>query len=227
MKLICENVDDVKYLVEKTEDGKKNFYIEGVFMQGGLKNKNNRFYPCEILFKEAARYTKELVEKGRGYGELGHPSGPSINLDRVSHRIVELRRIDNTGNIYGKAQLLNTPMGNIARGIIESGGSLGVSSRGMGSIKENSDGVHEVQEDFFLATAADIVADPSAPDAFVRGIMEGVEWVWDNGILKASYMENMKKEINKAVVSRELTEDKKLQVFEKFLQMMITKKTIN
>ncbi len=217
MKLICEDIDEVKYITEKREDGKKNLYIEGVFMQGGIKNRNGRMYPVDVLVNEMTRYNKALVESSRAYGELGHPNGPSINLDRVSHRIVELRQMDNTGNIYGKAMIMDTPMGNIARGIIESGGQLGVSSRGMGSIKENN-GIMEVQKDFFLATAADIVADPSAPDAFVQGIMEGVEWVWDNGILKAQQIaEEQRRRIDSLASSRQLTAEKKLEIFEAFI----------
>lgn len=218
MKLICENIDNVKYITEKREDGKKNFYIEGIFMQGGIVNRNKRTYSSEILEKEVSRYTKDLVEKGRAFGELGHPNGPSINLDRVSHIITELRR--DGDNFIGKARISDTPMGNIARGIMESGGQLGVSSRGMGSIKENKNGIMEVQDDFYLATAADIVADPSAPDAFVQGIMEGVEWIWDNGLLKAQKLEEAKKQIDAAVASKELTEEKKLAIFEKMLTHM-------
>jgi len=223
MKLILEDIEDVKYITEKREDGKKNLYIEGIFMQGGIKNRNGRIYPVDVLVNEANRYAKSLVEAKRAYGELGHPNGPTINLDRVSHRIVELRQVDTSGNIYGKAQILDTPMGNIARGIIESGGSLGVSSRGMGSIKE-SNGIKEVQSDFFLATAADIVADPSAPDAFVQGIMEGVDWVWDNGILKAHQIAAQAKiEINEASSSKVLTGDRKLEIFEAFLTRLVQK----
>jgi hypothetical protein len=223
MKLILEDIEDVKYITEKREDGKKNLYIEGIFMQGGIKNRNGRIYPVDVLVNEANRYAKSLVEAKRAYGELGHPNGPTINLDRVSHRIVELRQVDTSGNIYGKAQILDTPMGNIARGIIESGGSLGVSSRGMGSIKE-SNGIKEVQSDFFLATAADIVADPSAPDAFVQGIMEGVDWVWDNGILKAQQIAAQAKiEINEASSSKVLTGDRKLEIFEAFLTRLVQK----
>lgn len=220
MKLITEQIEDVKYITEKREDGKKNFYIEGIFMQGGIKNRNGRMYPVDVLVAEANRYSQELVAKGRAYGELGHPNGPSINLDRVSHRIVELRQIDDSGNIYGKALVMEEGMGKIARGIIDMGGSLGVSSRGMGSIKEGKDGIMEVQKDFYLATAADIVADPSAPDAFVQGIMEGVEWVWDNGILKAQKLEEAKKEINNAAASKTLDEAKKIEIFEKMLNYM-------
>jgi hypothetical protein len=218
MKLICEVVEDIKYITEKTESGKKNLYIEGVFMQGDIVNRNKRCYATNILEKEVVRYTQALVEKGRAFGELGHPNGPSINLDRVSHIITELRRDGN--NFIGKARISDTPMGNIARGIMESGGQLGVSSRGMGSLKENKNGIMEVQDDFYLATAADIVADPSAPDAFVQGIMEGVEWVWDNGILKAQKLEEAKKQIDNAVASRELTQEKKLEIFEKMLGIM-------
>jgi hypothetical protein len=218
MKLICENIEDVKYITEKREDGKKNFYIEGIFMQGGIVNRNRRTYATEILEKEVARYTKDLVEKGRAFGELGHPNGPSINLDRVSHIITELRR--DGDNFVGKARISDTPMGNIARGIMESGGQLGVSSRGMGSIKETKNGIMEVQGDFYLATAADIVADPSAPDAFVHGIMEGVEWIWDNGLLKAQKLEEAKKQINQAAASKKLTEEKKLEIFETLLNRM-------
>lgn len=221
MKLICETVEDVKYITEKTESGKKNLYIEGIFMQGDIVNRNKRSYNTDILEREINRYTKDLVEKGRAFGELGHPNGPSINLDRVSHIITEMKR-DGT-NFIGKARIADTPMGDIARGIMESGGQLGVSSRGMGSLKENKNGIMEVQDDFYLATAADIVADPSAPDAFVHGIMEGVEWIWDNGILKAQKLEEAKKQIDKTVASRELTEEKKLEIFEKMLTHMASK----
>lgn len=221
MKLICETVEDVKYITEKTESGKKNLYIEGIFMQGDIVNRNKRSYNTEILEREINRYTKDLIEKGRAFGELGHPNGPSINLDRVSHIITEMKRDGN--NFIGKARIADTPMGDIARGIMESGGQLGVSSRGMGSLKENKNGIMEVQDDFYLATAADIVADPSAPDAFVHGIMEGVEWIWDNGILKAQKLEETKNEINRAVASRELTEEKKLEIFEKMLNHMVSK----
>lgn len=221
MKLICETVEDVKYITEKTESGKKNLYIEGIFMQGGIVNRNNRSYSPEILEKEVARYTRDLIEKGRAFGELGHPNGPSINLDRVSHIITEMRRDGN--NFIGKARISDTPMGNIARGIMESGGQLGVSSRGMGSIKENKNGIMEVQNDFYLATAADIVADPSAPDAFVHGIMEGVEWVWDNGVLKAQKLEETKCEIDRAVRQRSLTLEKKYEIFEKVLSTFVEK----
>jgi len=221
MKLICETIEDVKYITEKTESGKKNLYIEGIFMQGDIVNRNKRTYATDILEKEVLRYSKSLIEKGRAFGELGHPNGPSINLDRVSHIITELKR--DGSNFIGKARIADTPMGDIARGIMESGGQLGVSSRGMGSLKENKNGIMEVQDDFYLATAADIVADPSAPDAFVQGIMEGVEWVWDNGILKAQKLEEAKKQIDNAVASRELTQEKKLEIFERMLNVLSSK----
>jgi hypothetical protein len=221
MKLICETIEDVKYITEKTESGKKNLYIEGIFMQGDIVNRNKRSYSTNILEKEVLRYSKALIEKGRAFGELGHPNGPAINLDRVSHIITELKR-DGT-NFIGKARIADTPMGDIARGIMESGGQLGVSSRGMGSLKETKSGIMEVQDDFYLATAADIVADPSAPDAFVQGIMEGVEWVWDNGILKAQKLEEAKKQIDNAVASRELTQEKKLEIFERMLNVLSSK----
>jgi len=215
MRLITEVVEDIKVINEETEDGKKNFYIEGIFLQGNIENRNGRRYNTEMLQKEVDRYIREYVEKNRAYGELGHPNGPSINLDRVSHIITELKRDNN--NFMGKARIANTPMGNIARGIMESGGQLGVSSRGMGSLKEVN-GINEVQDDFYLATAADIVADPSAPDAYVNGIMEGKEWVWDNGLIKEKVVEQHKKEIQK--VSRKSLEEAKLKVFKDFLSKL-------
>lgn len=218
MRLICEVIEDVKYLTEAKEDGTKNVYIEGIFMQGNTKNQNGRIYSTEILAKEVNRYIKERVESGRGYGELGHPSGPSINLERVSHMIKELRQ--DGDNFIGKAKLMDTPYGNIAKNLIAEGAKLGVSSRGMGSMKKNRDGVMEVQSDFTLATPADIVADPSAPDAFVQGVMEGVEWIWDNGILVQRHLEGVKEEVDAAVRSRVLTLDKKMQIFESFLNKL-------
>ena len=195
MKLITEVTESVQVLTEE-KDGKKSMFIEGIFLQGNIPNRNGRLYQTEILDKEVGRYMAESVAKGRAYGELGHPDGPAINLDRVSHIITELRR--DGDNFIGKAKISSTPMGTIAAGLIEDGAQLGVSSRGMGSLKENKDGIMEVQSDFYLATAADIVADPSAPDAFVNGIMEGVEWIWDNGLLKAQQLENYETEIKKA-----------------------------
>jgi hypothetical protein len=218
MKLITEVIEDLKCITEAREDGKKNVYIEGIFLQGGIKNRNGRMYPVELLDKEVNRYSESYIQKGRALGELGHPDGPSINLDRVSHMITSLKKEGN--NFIGKAKLMDTPFGNIAKGLISEGVKLGVSSRGMGSLKQNNEGINEVQDDFYLATAADIVADPSAPDAFVNGIMEGVEWVWQNDLLVATKpeqcIEETVKEIEVAVSTREL-EEKKLQIFENFL----------
>lgn len=211
MKLITELTEEVNVVTEAREDGKKNMYIEGIFLQGGIKNRNGRMYPVETLAKEVERYNESYVKSGRALGELGHPDGPQINLDRVSHVITSLRQ--EGMNWIGKAKLTDTPMGNTARGLIESGVKLGVSSRGMGSIKLNKEGINEVQDDFHLATAADIVADPSAPDAFVNGIMEGVEWCWEGNMLVAH---KAKMQVESAVRSRELDE-RKFQIFENFL----------
>lgn len=216
MKLITETLDELQYVTEAKEDGSKNLYIEGIFLQSAIKNRNGRMYPEQVMDKEVARYMKEAVETKTAMGELGHPNGPQINLDRVSHRIVSLRK---EGTDYiGKALITNTPMGNIARGLMESGARLGVSSRGMGSLKMTKEGVNEVQDDFRLATAADIVADPSAPNAWVDGIMESVDWVYDErlGWKAIDLAEQAKKEINRAVSSREL-EERKLQIFENWL----------
>lgn len=217
MKLITETFEDVQYVSEAKEDGSKNLYIEGVFLQSAIKNRNGRMYPEEIMDREVERYMKESVATKSALGELGHPNGPQINLDRVSHRIVSLRK---EGTDYiGKAIITNTPMGNIAKGLIESDARLGVSSRGMGSLKLNSEGINEVQNDFRLATAADIVADPSAPNAFVNGIMESVDWVYDErlGWKAIELAEQTKKEIEKSVKSRELDEAKRLKIFENYL----------
>lgn len=214
MKLITELTEDVKYLVEERE-GKKNYFIEGIIMQGDLTNRNGRRYPISILEREMNRYNQDYVSKNRAYGELGHPSGPTINLERACIMFKSLRREDT--NIVGKAKVLDTPMGNIVKGLIAEGASLGISSRGMGSIKENKDGIMEVQDDFHLATAGDIVADPSAPEAFVQGIMEGVEWIWDNGLLKAQRVEQYKKEINKGANQR-IHEETALKVFKQFFE---------
>jgi hypothetical protein len=219
MKLITEVVEDLRCITEAREDGKKNVFIEGIFLQGAIKNRNGRMYPVETLAKEVDRYNESYVKKGRALGELGHPDGPSINLDRVSHLITSLKQEGN--NFIGRAKLMDTPFGNIAKGLIESGVSLGVSSRGMGSLKLNKEGINEVQDDFYLATAADIVADPSAPDAFVNGIMEGVEWVWQDDLLVATkaqaVFEQTVQTIDKAVSSKGLNEAKKFQIFENFL----------
>lgn len=214
MKLITELNESIKYVTEKTESGKKTLYIEGVFLQSEIKNRNGRMYPKQVLEREVNRYNEQFVQKGRAFGELGHPDGPQINLDRISH-IIESLKQDGT-NWVGRAKITDTPMGNIARGIIESGGQLGVSTRGMGSIKLNKEGVNEVQDDFHLATAADIVADPSAPDAFVNGIMEGVEWIWENNMLIA---QRAQMQVEQAVRSRDL-ESKKFKIFEKFINSL-------
>jgi hypothetical protein len=214
MKLITEVVEDLRCISEAREDGKKTMYIEGVFLQGGIKNRNGRVYPVDTLAKEVERYNESYVKSGRALGELGHPDGPTINLDRVSHMITSLKQ--EGSNWVGRAKLMDTPMGNIAKGLIDEGVKLGVSSRGMGSLKLNKEGVNEVQSDFYLATAADIVADPSAPDAFVNGIMEGVEWCWENDILVAK---QARQAIEEAVVSREL-QVRKLAIFENFLNKL-------
>jgi len=218
MKLITELNESIQVIEESTEEGKKNFFIEGIFMQGGILNRNGRRYSTEVLEKEVDRYTKESVKTGRAYGELGHPNGPSINLDRVSHMITDLRREGD--NFMGRAKISSTPMGEIVKGLLSDGANLGVSSRGMGSLKEGKDGVMEVQNDFRLATAADIVADPSAPDAFVNGIMEGVEWVWDNGKYIALQVEDIQREIEKSARNKKLNEERKLQLFQKFINEM-------
>lgn len=210
MKLFTEEIEDVRFIVEE-KNGKKNLFIEGIFMQAEKVNGNGRKYRVETLQREVERYTNKYIKENRALGELGHPNGPSINLHLVSHKIVELKQDRN--DFLGKAQILETPMGNIARNLIESGVQLGVSTRGMGSLKEVN-GIMEVQDDFYLATAADIVAEPSAPDAFVQGIMEGVEWVWDNGIIKQQTIETMKKEIQAAPAIR--LEEVKAELMNRF-----------
>ena len=213
MKLITEEIASVKFITEG-KGAKKKMYIEGVFLQGDIKNRNGRMYPVNTLAKEVGRYNEAFVKKGRALCELWHPEGPTVNLDRVSHKIVSLTQEGN--NFKGKAQLLDTPMGKIAKSLIVEGVTLGVSSRGVGSLKENSDGCKVVGEDFMLATAADIVADPSAPDAFVSGIMEGKEWVWEGGILRESLASQTKKHINTLVDQKRL-EEHKLNLFNDFL----------
>ena len=218
MKLITEQFDDVEYIVEAAQDGTKKLYIEGVFLQSAIKNRNGRIYPEEVMDKEVARYIKESVDASTATGELGHPQGPQINLDRVSHRIVSLKK-EGT-NYVGKALIANTPMGNIARGLMESGVKLGVSSRAMGTVKPNKQGINEVQSDFRLATAADIVADPSAPSAWVNGIMESCEWVFNErlGIWESiNLVEETQRKIDEAVRQRRLAESK-LALFEDFLK---------
>ena len=211
MKLITETIEDVKLITEE-KNGKKLLYIEGVFLQSELKNRNGRMYPFSVLEKEVNRYNEEYVKNKRALGELGHPDGPTVNLDRVSHRITSLKAEGN--NFIGKAQILDTPMGKIAKSLLGEGVQLGVSSRGMGSIDKRED-VNVVMDDFMLATAADIVADPSAPDAFVNGIMEGKEWVWNNGILKETKVAKYQSYMNES--TRADLEERTLKVFADFL----------
>ena len=213
MKLITEEIESVEFIVEN-RNGTKSLYIEGVFLQGNIKNRNGRMYPMETLRKEVARYTENHIQSGRALGELGHPDGPTVNLDRVSHKIVSLK--ESGSNYVGKAKILGTPMGKIASNLLDEGVKLGVSSRGVGSLKPTREGFSVVGEDFMLATAADIVADPSAPDAFVSGIMEGKEWVWDGGILREKFAEKTYRQINTLVDQKKLDENK-LNLFNDFL----------
>ena len=213
MKLIREEIESVDFIVEQ-KNGKKSLYIEGVFLQGDIKNRNGRMYPMETLRKEVARYNENHIQSGRALGELGHPDGPTVNLDRVSHKIVSLR--ESGSNFIGKAKILSTPMGKIAQNLIDEGVKLGVSSRGIGSLSMTREGTNVVGEDFMLATAADIVADPSAPDAFVSGIMEGKDWVWDGGILREAAARKTYNHINTLVTQKQLDE-KKLDIFNDFL----------
>ena len=213
MKLIREEIESVDVVVEQ-KNGKKSLYIEGVFLQGDIRNRNGRMYPMETLRREVARYNENHIVSGRALGELGHPEGPTVNLDRVSHKIVSLR--ESGSNFIGKAKILSTPMGKIAQSLIDEGVKLGVSSRGIGSLKMTREGVNIVGDDFMLATAADIVADPSAPDAFVEGIMEGKEWVWDGGVLREAIARKTYAQINTLVTQKQLDE-KKLDLFNNFL----------
>ena len=216
MKLIREEIEQVEVIVEE-RNGKKNMFIEGIFLQGDLKNRNGRMYPMETLRREVQRYSENHIHAGRALGELGHPDGPTVNLDRVSHKIVSLK--ENGNNFIGKAKILSTPMGKIAESLISEGVKLGVSSRGIGSLKQTREGVNVVGDDFMLSTAADIVSDPSAPDAFVEGIMEGKDWVWDGGILRESQVAKTYKYINTLVDQKQLDE-KKLDVFNSFLNSL-------
>ena len=216
MKLISEHVDSIDYIVEADDAGKKNYRIKGVFMQSEIKNRNGRMYPEQVLVKEVKRYNKEYVNQKRAFGELGHPDGPTVNLDRVSHMITGLEE-DGDNNFIGKAKVMNTANGNIVKNLISEGAKLGVSSRGMGSLKTHS-GTNIVQDDFLLATAADIVADPSATNAFVEGIMEGKEWVWDNGLLREVTIAEYKKKIQNT--THKNLEEQKLKVFEDFLSKL-------
>ena len=213
MKLIREEIESVDFIVEE-KNGKKNMFIEGIFLQGDLQNRNGRMYPMSTLRKEVQRYNENHIQTGRALGELGHPEGPTVNLDRVSHKIVSLK--ENGTNFIGKAKILSTPMGKIAESLISEGVKLGVSSRGIGSLRATREGVNIVGDDFLLSTAADIVADPSAPDAFVEGIMEGKEWVWDGGILREATARKTYKQINTLVTQGQLDE-KKLDLFNDFL----------
>ena len=214
MRLIAEEITEVNFLSEE-KDGKKSHFIEGVFLQAEISNKNGRKYPFKTLEREVAKYDESYIRKGRALGELGHPDGPSINLDKVSHKIESLKAEGN--NFIGRAKILDTPMGNIAKSLLDEGVSLGVSSRGMGSLRKEGN-TNIVQDDFMLATAADIVADPSAPDAFVDGIMEGKEWVWDNGILKESAVAEIKQEIDQATLIN--IQERKVSAFDKFLRSL-------
>ena len=218
MKLITEMIEsEVDFITEAKEDGGKNYFIEGVFMQGNIKNRNGRMYPMETLAKEVKRYNKEYVEQNRAYGELGHPQGPTINLERVSHMIKDLHQDGN--NIIGRAKIMTeTPMGKIVKNLMDEGAKLGVSSRGMGTLKPGKDGVNMVQSDFQLATAADIVADPSAPNAFVEGVMEGVEWLQIDDRWVPQYIEETQKAIRK--VSKAELQEAKIRAFEKFLKQL-------
>ena len=216
MRLISEEVTNVEFLTEATKGGGKNYFIEGIFMQAITKNRNGRIYPQDILQKEAKRYNTEFIEKKRAFGELGHPDGPTVNLERVSHMIEELVEVDQ--NFMGRAKILDTPYGKIVKNLIDEGARLGVSSRGMGSLKPTKGGIQEVQGDFYLATAADIVADPSAPDAFVAGIMEGKEWIWDNGLLKERQIQEYKDQIEKS--SRKDREQTLVSSFEDFISKL-------
>jgi hypothetical protein len=213
MKLITEEIEQVEVIVEQ-RDGKKSMFIEGIFLQGDIKNRNGRMYPMQTLRREVERYNENFIASGRALGELGHPDGPTVNLDRVSHKIVSLR--ESGSNFIGKAKILSTPMGKIAQNLIDEGVKLGVSSRGLGTLSVNNEGVKIVSDDFMLATAADIVADPSAPDAFVQGIMEGKDWVWDGGIIRERLAEKTYKQVNTLVDQKRL-EERKLDLFNQFL----------
>ena len=214
MKLISEEISDAKYIVEEA-NGKKDYKIRGVFLQTEIRNRNGRVYPKDILENEVRRYNTEFINKKRAFGELGHPDGPTVNLERVSHMITKLYPDGN--NFIGEAKIMNTPYGKIVKGLIDEGAQLGVSSRGMGSLEQRG-GVNYVGKDFYLATAADIVADPSAPDAFVEGIMENKEWVWDNGVLVEKNIDAWKREIESA--KRNALAEAKVKIFKNFLKKL-------
>ena len=212
MKLICEVNEDIQYELEESEGQPKKYFLEGIFMQADQKNRNGRLYPKSILAKEVKRYSEKYIKSNRAFGELGHPDGPTVNLDRVSHMITDLK--EDGSNFVGRAKVMDTPYGKIVKNLIDEGAKLGVSSRGMGSLKPDKN-AQVVQSDFYLATAADIVADPSAPDAFVEGIMEGKEWIWDNGLIREKDISEYKREIVKA--PRKNLEKVKIRAFEDFL----------
>ena len=214
MKLISEHVEDIEYITEADDDGKKNYHIKGVFMQADVKNRNNRMYPMNILEKEVKRYNKEYIQQKRAFGELGHPDGPTVNLERVSHMITKL--YPEGKNFIGEAKILDTPYGKIVKSLIDEGAKLGVSSRGMGSLEPRRD-MHVVKDDFYLATAADIVADPSAPNAFVEGVMEGKEWIWDNGKIREMDIEAYKRELNVKYARSQAREEQAVKIFEDFM----------
>ena len=215
LKLISEEIQDVEYITEQKDNGKKNYKIKGIFMQADIKNRNGRVYPMEVLQKEVRRYNKEQIKENRAFGELGHPEGPTINLERASHMITDL--YPDGKNFIGEAKILSTPMGKIVENLMEDGAKLGVSSRGMGSLNQKN-GANYVRNDFYLATAADIVADPSAPNAFVEGIMEGKDWVWNNGSLVEAELVRMKSRIERRTRSRHAKED--ALEFAKFLKLL-------
>lgn len=218
MKLISEVIEDVKYIVEAKENGSKSYFIEGIFLQGDIKNRNGRKYPVQTLQREVNRYVREHVQKNRAYGELGHPAGPTINLERVSHMIKELRQ--DGPNFVGKAKIMDTPYGNIVKNLMSEGAQLGVSSRGLGTVKSNREGVMEVQDDFFLATAGDIVSDPSAPDAFVQNVMEGAEWLYIDGrgwVMEAA-QHNIDRIVAETKYDMRAREQRFAQVFEQFMK---------
>jgi len=214
MKLISEHVDSIEYLIEKTDDGAKSYRIKGVFMQAEMKNRNGRMYPMSVLEKEVGRYNKEYVSQNRAFGELGHPDGPTVNLERVSHMITDLH--PEGKNFIGEAKVMDTPYGKIVKNLIDEGAKLGVSSRGMGSLEPRRD-MQVVKDDFYLATAADIVADPSAPNAFVEGIMEGKEWIWDNGIIKEMDIELYKRQLKVKYAKKSAQIENRVSVFEDFM----------
>ena len=214
MKLISEHVDNIDYIVEADQEGKKNYRIKGVFMQSEIKNRNGRMYPEQVLAKEVKRYNKEYVNQKRAFGELGHPDGPTVNLERVSHMITSLKQ--DGQNFIGEAKVMDTPYGKIVKNLIDEGAKLGVSSRGMGSLEPRGK-MQIVKDDFYLATAADIVADPSAPNAFVEGIMEGKEWVWENGVVKEVDIATYKQLL---IQKRKYNEDKNIQIFKDFMSKL-------